>query len=68
MSKVTSQKGATNQDQTVKVTVYLTTELTDKIDKKATEMFGERKSARTMYIEQAMRLQLHMHVKGVAEK
>jgi hypothetical protein len=68
MAKLPPQKTTSSPDKTVKVTVYLTQELTDKMDKKAAEMFGERKSARSMYVEQSMRTQLHMHVKGVAER
>jgi len=53
--------------QTVKVVIFLTDELTKIIDAKAIDMFGERKGNISLYMEQAMRIHLHMNVEGVRE-
>jgi len=53
--------------QTVKVVIFLTDELTKIIDAKAIDMFGERKGNISLYMEQAMRMHLHMNVEGVRE-
>jgi hypothetical protein len=55
------------KNQTEKVVVFLTQQLTNKIEEKAIDMFGERKGNISLYIEQALRIHLHMTVEGVRE-
>lgn len=55
-------------NQTEKVVVFLTRQLTDLIGKKAEDMFGKRKGNISLYMEQAMRIHLHMTIEGVAER
>ena len=54
--------------QTVKVVIFLTDELTKIINDKAIDMFGERKGNISLYMEQAMRIHLHMNIEGVHER
>ena len=54
--------------QTVKVVIFLTEELTKIINDKAIDMFGERKGNISLYMEQAMRIHLHMNIEGVHER
>jgi hypothetical protein len=55
-------------NQTVKRVIFITTELSKKIDEKAKDMFGERKGNVSLYMEQAMRIHLHMNIEGVHER
>ena len=54
--------------QTVKVVIFLTEELTKIINDKAVDMFGERKGNVSLYMEQALRIHLHMTIEGVHER
>lgn len=63
-----SPKQVTKKDkQTEKYPLVLTVELKNRIKKEAYKMFGKRKGAESMYVEQQMRSSLHMQVDGVAE-
>jgi hypothetical protein len=55
-------------NQTEKVVIFLTKQLTKKISEKAIDMFGERKGNVSLYMEQALRVHLHMTVEGVTER
>jgi hypothetical protein len=55
-------------NQTEKVVIFLTRQLTDIIGAKAEDMFGKRKGNVSLYMEQAMRVHLHMNVEGVSER
>lgn len=55
-------------DQTEKRVFFLTKDLSKKINEKAKDMFGERRGNASLYIEQAMRIQLHMNIEGVNER
>jgi hypothetical protein len=57
-----------NLGQTAKRVFFLTEELSKKIDEKAVLMFGERKGNVSLYVEQAMRIHLHMTIEGVTER
>ena len=54
--------------QTQQRVIFLTTELSQKIEEKAIDMFGNRKGNISLYIEQAMRQHLHMNIPGVEER
>jgi hypothetical protein len=53
--------------QAIKVVCFLTDELAKKIHERAVDMFGERKGNVSLYMEQAMRIHLHMTLEGVKE-
>ena len=55
------------KNQTEKVVIFLTQQLCKKIEEKAIDMFGERKGNISLYMEQAMRVHLHMTIEGVRE-
>jgi hypothetical protein len=64
--KNTAIKLSERQQTQVRV-IFLTKELNKKIEEKAIDMFGSRKGNVSLYMEQAMRVHLHMTVEGVKE-
>jgi hypothetical protein len=64
--KNTAIKLSERQQPQVRV-IFLTKELNKKIEEKAIDMFGSRKGNVSLYMEQAMRVHLHMTVEGVKE-
>jgi hypothetical protein len=61
-------KGPKQVGQTAKFVLCFTTELKARIKTESIKMFGDRKGADSLYVEQAMRCYLHMNVAGVQEK
>jgi hypothetical protein len=61
-------KGPKEAGQTQKFVLCFTTELKARIKKESDLMFGKRKGAESLYVEQALRNYLHMNLEGVHEK
>jgi hypothetical protein len=54
--------------QTEKFVLCFTTELKARIKQESKNMFGQRKGACSLYVEQALRIHFHMNVEGVTER
>jgi hypothetical protein len=61
-------KGPKQAGQTAKFVLCFTIELKQRIKAESEKMFGRRKGAESLYVEQALRCYLHMNVPGVQEK
>jgi len=55
------------ESATDKFLLCLTRELKARIKLEAHRKFGDRRGAESMYVEEAMRIYLHMNVEGVEE-
>jgi len=53
--------------QTVRMSLVFTVDLKKKIKEEAKKNFGKRKGAESMFVEQALRVHLHMNIEGVKE-
>jgi hypothetical protein len=60
-------KGPKAAGQTAKFVLCITLELKKRVKDEAKKNFGERKGAESLWVEQALRLYLHMNVPGVKE-
>lgn len=54
--------------QTEKILLTFSTDLKKRVIKESEKMFGQRKGAVSLYVEQAMRIHLHMNIPGVEER
>ena len=61
-------KGPKQVGQTSKFVLCFTTELKARIKEESLKMFGDRKGADSLFVEQALRIYLHMNIEGVHEK